>query len=162
GDGKRQVMRTFLAAVTLSLLVAAALAQEPSEKARTLVQQLRATDSEDAKRDLYSLGAAALPALSSALEAEADPAAWTRLAEPFVSALVADAKPGQDGKLGPAARDLAIERFAKQFGADDPALRRFGEESLFGMGDLARPALEAIEKDGTPDAKYRARRLLQR
>jgi len=249
------------------------------ERAGVQVEALRAKDDEAAKRELYDLGAAALGPLGDALAGEADPAAWSRLAEAFSSVLEARlsrfdewfareeetrrkrvemglpastpegatatalrqaeaeirsagyaasstlaaaqgvidelalaargellgelyarfhkesaddapaamraslesslatlgplAAPLLAAALGPegdparrpfaeAVRARAVGRYMAHFTSEAEPLRRFGEEALFGMGDLALKELQALAEKGAPDDRFRARRLVRR
>lgn len=271
----------------------AAKAGDP-ERARSLVQTLRRADDDIARRDIYTLGAAAIGPLAEALESEDDPAAWTRLEESFegilrarlqdleqqigriereaaeqghpgegvkpqagpdrteqsrrgearapivdvaealksvdadigaagyaaareltregagrdeisllarqrlfheiATKLAGEVAAGDDAALdrlasrlahlgplaapltaslvrtdsprartvGTAARDRASARYEKLLSAETQAARDFAAESFFGLGELARPALERLAREGTPDERHRAARLLRR
>lgn len=65
-------------------------------------------------------------------------------------------------EVGERARDLATARLVPLVSSELHVARTFAAESLYGMGELARPALERLAREGTPDERYRAQRLLRR
>jgi tetratricopeptide (TPR) repeat protein len=83
------------------------------------------------------------------------------LASPLMALLVR-ADSARAKRVGELARDRTIARALKVLSAEDQAARDFAAESLYGLGDLARPALERVAREGTPDERHRAARLLDR
>ncbi|HVY60086.1 MAG TPA: HEAT repeat domain-containing protein, partial [Planctomycetota bacterium] len=103
-----------------------------------------------------------------AADAQADPDALAArlanlgpLAAPLVQAALEGGPAGAKAAAAKA-RDLAVARFAKLLSDDADANRRFAADALFGLGDLATPALEKLATEGGPDERHRAERLLRR
>jgi tetratricopeptide (TPR) repeat protein len=84
------------------------------------------------------------------------------LAAPLLDALLDGQPAAADRAFAETARDRACARYASMLSADDDAVRRFGAEALFGMGDLARPLLERLAAGEDADLRERASLLLRR
>jgi Tfp pilus assembly protein PilF len=56
----------------------------------------------------------------------------------------------------------ATARYEPLLSAESQAARDFAAESFYGLGELVRPALERLAREGTPDERHRAARLLDR
>ena len=82
------------------------------------------------------------------------------LVAPLLTAVL-ESGPAELKPIAERARDLANARFAKLLADDRAAAREFAAASLFGMGPLATPVLEKIAREGGPDERHRAERLLQ-
>jgi tetratricopeptide (TPR) repeat protein len=83
------------------------------------------------------------------------------LAAPLVAAALAGEDPGARG-VAASARDRACGRLVALFRGEAEEGRRFGTDGLFGMGELALPFVEPLAREGTPDERVRARRLVRR
>ncbi|MHC4829298.1 MAG: TPR end-of-group domain-containing protein [Planctomycetota bacterium] len=134
---------------------AGALAQETvaadSAATTSLVEALRKTADEEAIRELYQIGGAALPTLARALEAEQDPAAWLRLADTFEGVLGArleDLEVGIDPSIPiPLPEDEPAEDGPRPLPSEGPVadvLKQLGpqvQEAGYACGrELVRPA----------------------